>query len=744
MQLKWLILAIAFLFALNTATAGIYLGYGDSDFYFELYYGNSYHYVQTPYTYAYDSYYYFDYPYRVYSSGNYYYYDSGWYSYEPAWRFAPDNYGYYSYYPANYYYYDYSWSYYPNWGTVYAPAYYGAYYFPPRTATLTGQQYHPEQRASCDNIGISTSGVNIKAGESQKIVFYIENNSRKSDFDVANVSVSISGFDAEASGVKFGKSVAANSTGKIEFNVSADADASTGSATGTIKVSGTFKDGTYCNFSDTQENFNVNISGKSAAQNAVPDSWNSQEFQTQGSTSYIVAKETQPQGWQYVDSSGTASNGISNTLHNGIYSASTGSSAGGTTADAGSNSNIITTYYGGKQLAALDCTGLSLESESVAVDSGSSKTSYFALRNYASEDFTIDAIDAVEHNQDFAVEASRDSGIIFSGQTSSVKVKALASETAEDSTGSAYVQVKGHFGSGLSCTVLSGNFYVRVNGSADSAAENFSLNVPAEMKMDSASGLFELSFENNSDEYVEVSLSADNAIATPKSFSVKPKSSGSRIIAVNGFEESKATVFYSIESSGVQQQKYTKLVKPALFADSGESAINGVLVKKFTAKTDGAGTQKISVELENNSGKDVMVSLGLRGLPRSFEAETENVALKAGETRSVELSFNADEGGDFKALLTVNANGLEQLFPVEISVPEAANENAAGNETANNVGVQGLGGMIATGFSVLGENPFLFGLVVLAGMAVIVALMLVLMPSNGAAGTRRKRRGKAK
>ncbi len=147
----WFIGILGFLAVLSTASAGFSFGVYGSDYYFELYSGNRYVYAATPYTYAYDGYYYFDYPFRAYNYGSYNYYPAGWYGgfTDSYWSFAPDCLGCYSYYPSNYYYYGGAWSYYPGWVDVYAPAYYGAYYYPPSQPTLTGQHYQPRQEASC-------------------------------------------------------------------------------------------------------------------------------------------------------------------------------------------------------------------------------------------------------------------------------------------------------------------------------------------------------------------------------------------------------------------------------------------------------------------------------------------------------------------------------------------------------------------------------------------------------------------
>src|SRR3989338_4734659 len=96
------LIPIVFLMIINTAHAGLYLGYADSDYHFEVYSGNSYVYAATPYTYTYDNYYYYNSPYRVYSQGTYHYFQPGWYGYDDAWRFAPDDcISCYTYYPTD-------------------------------------------------------------------------------------------------------------------------------------------------------------------------------------------------------------------------------------------------------------------------------------------------------------------------------------------------------------------------------------------------------------------------------------------------------------------------------------------------------------------------------------------------------------------------------------------------------------------------------------------------------------------
>ncbi len=574
-----ILLALAFLFALNTAHAGLYVGYADSDYRIEAYYGGSYNYFATPYTYAYDNYYYFDSPYRVYSQGSYYYYQPGWYSYYDTWRQAPDCIDCYNYYPSNYYYYNSAWNYYPNWQYTYGPMYYGSYYLPLSQPTLTGQQFHPQKIADCSQAGIIADSLSIAGGETKKVTAYLNNNSA-SDLDVENVNVRIEGFGASAARLKFDKVVQAGTAGKIEFEISAEDRKSTETLKANIEAAATFRDGTFCSASEIQKDFSVSVYSNAQQNNFTvqnPNLYNSAtHYNVQGSTSYKRAKETQQQ-WVEVSPQASNTNSVQNNYAGTQNSASNASASNASVAymqsqnassqngsaqnySANGANGAYTTYYGEARLAAQNCEALSVGKENFSVASGASKTKYFQLRNFAGEDFTVDKIEAAEYSPDFSIEASRDATRVFAGETAALKIKVLADETEEDSTGAAYIKVSGHYGSGLLCSVFSENFYIGINGKPENRVNGIRLNAPAEVGMDGSSGFAEFELENPSNKQVAVLLSSDDVSISPSKFVFEPSTKGKRTFAVNGLEGKGARVYFSIVADGEQfLKKYVKI-----------------------------------------------------------------------------------------------------------------------------------------------------------------------------------------
>jgi len=563
------VFGLALLALSGVVHAGTYFGFSNGDMSFEVYRGNSYAAVAVPYTYAYSGNYYFDYPFRVNYVNQYYYYNSGWYNFNDGyWTITGNSFcsTCYSYYSPSYYYYDNYWSYSPGWVYNYGPMYYGSYFLPPGQATLVGQQYQPKQEAKCTQLSLSTETVSVNAGGKEEVVFYINNFSRM-DLDVADVTIFIDGFGADARSVRFDDVVKSHSRAKVQFEVQADSDAEGDSFTGTAELSGTFRDGTYCAPSEVSDDFTVNVNGNSQAQiTYVPQVTQSN---VQGSVSYLQAKDSQ-QNWNEVVDYGTSPNyGNSNTQNyvNNNYNSQS----------YGSTNQTVTTYYGEKQLLTQSCSGLSIVSKSVVVDSGNGKTVYYTLKNFASEDFRIDSMEGLESSPDFEIAMSMDNARAYANSEAALKARFSASETpsGQDSTGTAYIKVSGHYGSGMQCDVFSDNFYVRVNGTDNSSAADISLDSPAQLGIAGTSGFLTFALENPSNEQVTVTASSNDASVSPAKFTFAAKTGGTRTIAINGFNEKEGKVFLTVEVNGSQTlKKYVKLVSKGPAQNATQNAAN--------------------------------------------------------------------------------------------------------------------------------------------------------------------------
>src|SRR3989344_4848784 len=551
---SFIIVPILFLLFVQSASAMYYFGGSNENYYFEVYSKGTYNYAAQPYTYYYSDHYYFDYPFRYYAKGTYYYQDKGWYDFSPNYYLYPGNSAYYNYHSPDYYYYNYNWNYYPNWMTVYAPNVYGSYYYPPSyfygTPTLTGQHYQPEQVSLCSDASIATSSISLNAGETRRVTFFVDNSFAK-DLRVNNVNIYVNSFDAQALNVQFDKTVNAFSSGKITFDVSAKENANTQSVSASVKVNGTFSDGVFCSGNGIENSFSINVQGKPVQMQRTPDSlYAGVYYNPSGSTSQIVPRNTVPQQeWNDVTITRSAEIEQVNLAQQNLQQTQNYQTQ---------NYNTVQTYYGEAQLAETSCNGLSLNEENVAVDAESSKVVYFAFKNFGKGDFQIDSIESVESNGFFGIEALRENPYIFSGQTSAIKVKVLGGTTETDASGSAYVRVNGHFNSGLNCTILSDNFFVRVNGSSPNFVEKVSISNPGKVELNNGSGFVEFQVDNAKNRDIVVSVRSDNAMVSPKKFSINAMSIIEKVVAINGLE-GEGIVYFDIDEEPGFLEKFTRI-----------------------------------------------------------------------------------------------------------------------------------------------------------------------------------------
>ncbi|MFH1390717.1 MAG: hypothetical protein ABIH20_00210 [Candidatus Diapherotrites archaeon] len=550
----WGLLAIALLFMISTVSAGFFLSYQSDNFYFEISKGNNYHYSATPYSYNYDGWYYFDYPYRVYSYGDYHYFEPGWYTFDDGFVNYPYS-NYYSYYGPDYYYYNNYWNYYPGWIDSYAPSYYGAYYYPPTVydtyyapqgnyaignATLTGQNYHPTVRTDCGETSLNVNNVTINSGTERSVVFYV-NNYSSMDMDLENVYIYVDGFDVDISNIRHDGVVRSNSTERIEFYLSAEPYVTSQARRATINVTGTFRDGVRCTGSDLERDFYVNVNGVSNVRPYVQDCVNGSTAycNSQGSTSFNVARDSFQSQQEWVEVTPTP-------VH------------------VEELPETIVTYYEEPQIPTANCSSLSIGEENFVVEANDDKTAYFTFRNYSTENFHIDNIEAVDYSPDFGIEAYRELSTVYSGQTTAIKVRAHGSDPEEDSTGSAYITINGHFNSGMNCALSSDTFYVRVNGlENEPGLDQVKLYNPAEVKVKGKAGFVSFEVDNPSNEVITVKVYSNDVLVSPKEFTISPKTLSERIVTINGLDED-GTIFFDVKADDREYlQKYTNVIQVA-------------------------------------------------------------------------------------------------------------------------------------------------------------------------------------
>lgn len=581
---KILFILIAIFLSAATSQAA-YFSFSNSDLAFEIYTGNTYVKTATPYSYityvGSSPYYYIHYPFRIYTYNQYYYFDPGWYYFDIGPTIAPDvvvtattliapdilYYNYYqiypnyylsyAYYPSTYYYYNSSWIYYPNWVYVYGPVYYGAYYYPIQMqASLTGQTYHPQKMADCSMLAISGDNPQVYSGKKAKAFLFLSNNSPM-DLDVHNVQIYVRNNYVNASNLKFDKYIAAGNYGLVEFEVDASSNLSSGVAPAEISVNGTFKDGTYCGSADTKTEFGISVY-ENTIYNTNDNGNKIKSYASKplnGSTAYFVPNKYEE---NKTTKTGTTEKTFIANNNNPNYSEKKPEAE---TAFFANNTETIKTYYGETQPIAKNCNGISIVKQNFNVEKGSEKTAYFTFKNNESEDFKIDKIETIEHSQSVAIEVSRDSKTIFSGQEGLIKVRAMASKNSEAEEVTAYFLIKGHYNSGLNCTINSGQFIVKVL-EEKKEDEKINIKVPETVELKKDSGFLTFEFSNTTPKEAKIIVNGNGIKVQNSEFLIGPNSSGMRTIALNGLSEKGAILYFQTKiDETILSEKYAKIVK---------------------------------------------------------------------------------------------------------------------------------------------------------------------------------------
>ncbi|VVC00466.1 Uncharacterised protein [uncultured archaeon] len=540
-------IAIALFGLSQFAHADFAVGFGSEGYSFELYNGAQYTYSSMPYTYVSGDYYYFDYPFRVNYTGTYSYYPSGWYSFGNYW--TPGCAGCYSYYPPTYYYYNSAWAYSPNWIYTYGPAYYGHYYYPPQQPSLVGQQYKPAQEASCNEIEITANDVSLKTDRGTAQIFYIKNNSAM-HFDIFDASVK-TGSGISAMNVSHDSTIVSNSTGKMEFTLSANPGADNGTVELAARIRGAFRDGTNCSFGDTSKYFNATVYGasdkgstaknqyatgttqaNSYAHDGSGNTGNGEGYAQAGNSEAFYQAKKNVQAWNDATATSEGQNNGADATAKATQYKGRGNSNPGMVTSASFSGNDPMAFYGNAKAA--DCSGLSITPKNISVKAGSSASDYFTLRNYSNEEFIIGSLDAVGYSPDFFIETYRENNRAYAGETSAINVKALAESATGEATGSAYIKMKGHFADGRECEINSESFYVKVNAPGEGSTAKISLFAPGTAEIKGTAGFVEFSFENLSGNDAKAIVSAEGANASPREIALPANSSGKRQIALNG------------------------------------------------------------------------------------------------------------------------------------------------------------------------------------------------------------------
>lgn len=699
-----ILLCAVFLLSASALASNFSMGFGFDGLQIEVNRGDGWNiYAGNPYSYTYDDWYYFDYPYRYQYNGSYYNFNPGWYYYEPSWQYDP--YNSYSYYPQDYYPYNGNWYYDPSW---YNPGYQQTYNYLPYISG-SGVQVSA-QSYNCANVNMHIGPVRVEAGKSVLVDAAIKNNTDKR-FEVSGMEVYIDSFGLHAEEIRTPEYVAADSKAYATFRLYADSDAKADRISANVKVSGRFRGANYCNYSDVGvEYFDIYIK-------ALPYDLDDAEEEQPEPAETVSTIVYRPSTWAYSEATTSTS----------------------TTAQQGTIS-----------LAPV-CSGLDLQTHSITVQSSekqyeelqnpqilqiseSADSETFWLKNYSTENFYIDSVDVHETSNNISLGTGLSDSVVYKNDDfGKVTLVVNAFPVMQDDYTKAIVGITGHFANGTPCS-LSGEFYVYVNTDQQRCG-GLKLEVPNEMKFEK-DGVVTIKIDNPLAESATVTISAEGASVYPGSITLPKETYAERLlyVALNG--NANAVLTYRAFSGNCSAGEMVTFVK---YAKPEELPRPAISIEGFPQEIEVEDSKKFTVVVKNNSEEYATVRADVTGLPRGFYSRASEQELAPGNTAilEVEVLQNSAEAGEYNAKIAVTSGGtlVERPLKIILKGGEIAagtenagtdvNETAAGGNGNASAGsgniVEALGSAAGTAMVVLGDNAINIGIAILV-LVVIYAM----------------------
>lgn len=700
--------------AAHASTSTWYAQFQTDNFYIEVYNGNSWVSMNQPYTYYYDDWYFFEHPYRYDYGGTVYTFEPGWYNYEPYWYYSPYS---YDYYPVDYYYYG-GWNYEPYWyHTPGYGSYYSGYYpseypwYPPYGygpgysynygygygqgypyRVIPGADfgdfggYDYPQLAECGELDIKIDSLRVNPGNSEVSEITIKNRSGM-NFEIKSVNIWIDSFDLDKEILKYTKTIKANKTGEIPFQISAEEDADYDSVRAVVKLTGQFADGTYCSVSDIGEReFSIMIGsgGSHNTYNYEPNNDWAYSTSNQGNSNPASGN----QGWQEVEHYETAP-------------------------QEDAEEAVLPISFSGPE----NCYGLDLEAHNITVNSGSSNTTQFILRNYTSGDFYIDNVSAYDYSDDFYVSAAANHDFVFGESFAGIQVTAYGNNGVIDDYGTAHIEVQGHFDNGLACTIGPENFYVYVNGEVTDRCELFNITVDNKVEINGA-GVVRFAVDNPLENDVVINIEGQNVDIDLRQVVVAAETYAERIVYVSNLTSHTGWVVYTIDAGECNFLQKATVVKH-FEGEAPPLPVEGsVEVVSYAYSSEIVDLLDLPLTLRNGSSAVKFADVSVVDLPNGFSAEALEVELLSGETKTVYLAIGVDENvalGSYGAKLKIDVDGEVTIKDVVFEV--VSGEAAEEENTEENAGFESL---LSTAFIVFGDNAISIGILLLAVILIYI------------------------
>jgi hypothetical protein len=700
MNLKYLLILVFFSVFIGSVFAsnwGIF--YSNEDYYFEISSNGIWYQTNSPYSFYYDGFYYFDSPFRYYYNGSYNYYPSGWYdlgawnynsySNSGAWT-TPWNGNYNSYYSPYYYYWQYDWHYSPEWIPAYSYSYYNwtpsysnwnernSYY---NSGDGIGNMYSYEQNSTCNEIVFLNSNALINAGETKTIEVKIKNNSDYY-FYLSNASVYVDSWDVSGKIINFDKEIINGNTGKIIVELKAKENAVNENTFLRIKLNGRFSDTVNCSSDELQKKISLKVNGL----NSNTNSGN----QTAYSYSYYGNYDsyTAPGTWTETEFTETKNKTEKNTQEPEL-------------------NNSPNPYL------------ISLNTYSISVNSNESTYTTFILQNNSEWDLIVESVKLESHGN-FSAGAKILNGVIVPAKGySSIQINVNAKNVSKETISYGLLKVNARFSEGTPIYLEEGiNVLIKKEFEKIELKEEiqiFELIVPKEIDSDSE---FAVYYNNPFNSNATIYLNCENCELNKEKILIEGNKKNTEIIKVLNAEKN-ARIIYSIRMSGKYfQNKLTSinLIENEL-KEEPEISKGFVSIQKIPTQLN-LSEGFLKIELKNYSNEEKEILIDFENIQGNVVIESIYLILKANESKELMIPFKVNEFIEGKAeivLLMNYSNGFESK---EINFNELIEENNTEETKAEEENA------MVSALTVLGNNALIGIILILLALIIFIAFKI--------------------
>ncbi len=360
-----------------------------------------------------------------------------------------------------------------------------------------------------------------------------------------------------------------------------------------------------------------------------------------------------------------------------------------------------------------DCPDLAIESHAVEVNANDSVTDSFFLRNDSTRNFYIDSARVYDNSElfqssalDFDKIARRD------GEKAAINFRVQAYGTNADASGTAYMQLKGHFSDARTCSVNSigtESFAVNINAVQEILPTPIPPYNPGKaIEIVNAPGRVE--FAGNT--FIAVTVKNNSAFAKNISFGFNGFPPGIMLEAntYNVAGQSTKTVYLDIDSRGKTgtfngtlfiQAESARDEKPITLVASAGTVIETENLAMDVQISENKGTYDLVLKIKNNFPQAV--------------AGTVSVDLPSGWKLSGITELSLESGEEKTTILDVVPSE-----PPSKEIVSAVQFTTANGEQAKKVfAFKPLTGIAGTALLVLSQAAVWIGIIVLAAIALV-------------------------